>query len=152
MSYIDQSILPDEQILYRTKKHYIMFLPSALWTIGAIFLLLNSNPMVVKVSGLFAVIAAFYWIGAYLTYTVSEFAVTNKRILMREGFFLKHTNDTRLATISNVFVTQNPLGQILNYGVVVIKTYGGDEDPFRDIPLPFEFKKCLQIQLDKLVK
>ncbi len=147
MSYIDQSIMPNETLLYRTKKHYIMFLPSAVWTAGAIFFLFNPNDYVKYAGLVFGALALFFWLGAFLDYSVSEFGITDKRVLMREGFFVKHVNETLLSTLANVSVNQNPLGQILNYGVVIIKTYGGDDDPFMDIPNPNEFKKQLQIQL-----
>jgi uncharacterized membrane protein YdbT with pleckstrin-like domain len=152
MSYIDQTILPDETILYRTKKHYIVFLQPALWSIGALILFFNASPYVMYSGTVFALIAAFFWIITFLNFSVSEFAITNKRIIMREGFFVKHTNETRLSTIANVGVDQSIFGQILGYGIVTIKTYGGDDDPFSDIPNPFVFKKQLQTQLDQITK
>lgn len=152
MGYIDRTMLPDEKILYRTKKHYIVFLQPALWACGALFFLLNASPYVVKAGWVFAAIAFFSWLNAYVNYAVSEYAITNKRLIMCEGFFIKHTNDTRLATISNLNVDQTLFGQILNYGVLIIKTYGGDDDPFMDIPKPFEFKNCLQMQLDQVTE
>ena len=150
MNYIDQNVLPDEKILYRTKKHIIVFLTPLLWTLAALFLSLNGSPYVFKAGLVFGGIALYSWAMTYLNYSVSEFAVTDKRIMMREGFFLKHTNETRISTISNVGVDQNIFGQMLNFGVIIIKTYGGDDDPFMDIDKPFEFKKFLQMQLEKV--
>jgi uncharacterized membrane protein YdbT with pleckstrin-like domain len=150
MTYFEKSILPDEQILYRTKKHYIIFLNPFLWTCAAIFLFTLPNPFMLKISMVFGAIALFFWLVKLLDYSVSEYAVTTKRILMREGFFIRHINETRIATISNVNIDQNIFGQILNFGVIIIKTYGGDDDPFLDIPKPFLFKKVLETQLDKI--
>lgn len=149
MNYIDQTLLPDEKVLYRTKKHYIIFLQPLLWTLGACIFLFNSNPIVIKTGLVFLLIAACSWINMWLNYIVSEFAVTNQRIIMREGFFLKHTNETLISTLANLNVTQNILGQLLGYGVVTLKTFGGNDDPFTDIPQPFEFKKRLQEQQSK---
>lgn len=150
MSYLDHNILPGEQILYRTRKHFIIFLQPVLWTCAAVFLMCVDNPLVVKAGMVFGVIALFSWLAQFLTYSVSEYAVTTKRILMREGFFVKHTNETRIATISNVNIDQNVFGQLFNFGVIIIKTYGGDDDPFTDIPKPFIFKKVLEMQLDQV--
>lgn len=151
MGYLQQSMLPDEQLLYHTKKHFIFFFQPFLWTCATLFLLSVDNPYVNKAAFVFGAISAFYWISKLLDYYVSEFYITNKRILMREGFFIRHINETRLATISNVNIDQNILGQILNYGTVIIKTFGGDDDPFMEIPKPFVFRKVLQMQLDKIV-
>lgn len=151
-NYIDQNLLPDEKVLYRTKKHYIIFFQPAVWTLATIAILFYPHPFVSAIAALFAVIMLFSWGNAWLNYTVSEYAVTTNRILMREGFFQKHVNETRIATIANVNIIQGPLGQVLNFGTVVIKTYGGDDDPFVEIPKPTEFKKQLEIQLNQLQK
>lgn len=37
MSYIDRNLLSEETILFRTKKHLIIFLPALIWTIFAIY-------------------------------------------------------------------------------------------------------------------
>lgn len=152
MAYIDQNLLPDEKILYRTKKHFIIFLIPVIWTLGAVFFYFNSNPMVVKISLIFVIAALFTWLNAFLIYYTSDFAVTNKRISMKEGFFFRHANDTRLTTIANVTVNQSLLGQILNYGTVVINTFGGTADPFSEINSPVAFQKLLQEQIDLLAR
>ncbi len=152
MSYIDHNVLPDEQLLYRTKKHYIIFLNPFVWSCAATVLLTNSNEYVVKAGMVFGAIALFFWLGKLLDYFASEYAVTNKRILMREGFFVKHINETRIATISNVNIEQNLFGQLFGFGIIILKTYGGNDDPFTDIPKPFLFKRVLEMQLDRVTK
>lgn len=167
-NYIDQNILPDEKILYRTKKHYIIFFRPVVWTLATIAILfypshaffqndttaalfyLNHPTQILGV--LFAFIMLLSWANAWLIYSVSEYAVTTNRILMREGFFAKHINETRIATIANVNIVQGPVGQLLGFGTVVIKTFGGNDDPFIEIPNPLEFKKQLEIQLNQLQK
>lgn len=150
MAYIDQNLLTDEQILYRTKKHYIIYLIPLVWTIATVFFYFSANPIIVKISYIFAIGAVFNWLNALLIYYTADFAVTNKRISMKEGFFFRHSNDTRLTTISNVTVNQSLLGQLLNYGTVVINTFGGTADPFSEIDSPLAFQKMLQSQIDHI--
>lgn len=152
MSFLDNNLLPGEEIIYRTRKHMIIFLIPALLTIFTFFFLMNSNPFIVKATIFPAGAALITWCNQLLTYVTSEFAVTNKRIRMREGFFLRHTNETRLATIADVSVNQSLLGQILNYGTIFINAFGGGEDPFTMIAAPNEFQKQLQTQLDKITR
>jgi uncharacterized membrane protein YdbT with pleckstrin-like domain len=150
MSYIDKNLLPDEQIIYRTKKSLIIFINPLLWTIGAIIFLLNENPFIIKAAAIFGLIAIGSWLNTLLTYVTSEFAVTNKRIMMKEGFFFRHSNETRLTTVAKVSVNQSLLAQVLNYGTVFINAFGGDTDAFTAIDSPVEFQKQTQEQLDKL--
>lgn len=152
MTQLDNNLLSDEQILYRTKKHWIIFFTPALLTIAAFFFLLNQNEYVYRIAWLPAIAAVITGINQFLLYITSEFAVTNKRIIMREGFFFKHTNETRLTTIANASVYQSLLGQILNYGAIEIQAFGGNTDPFTLIAHPNTFQKQLQNQLDKMTK
>ncbi|EKD53945.1 MAG: putative membrane-associated protein [uncultured bacterium] len=152
MGLIDRNLLPDEQILYRTKKHIIIFLTPLIWIIATLFFLLNPNPMVVKVAIAPAIAALITGVNQWLDYMTSDFAVTNKRILMKEGFFFRHTNDLRLATVSNITVNQSLLGQMLDYGTVVINPFGGENDIFTAIAHPLTFQKESQAQLDKMVR
>lgn len=152
MQSLAKNLLPDEQIIYQTKKHWIIFLIPAVLAIMTIFSLFNSNPYIVKMAFIPAIGTIITLANQILLYITSEFAITTRRIMMREGFFFRHTNETRLASIANVSVTQSLLGQMLNYGAVVIYAFGGGTDPFLQIAFPNEFQKQLQNQLDKIVK
>lgn len=147
MSYIDKNLLADEKIIFRTKKSLIIFVSPLCWTIAAIVCFLNSNLYVAKIALAPALAAIFFWLNQFIHYTFSDFAITNKRVLMREGFFYRHTNDTLLATVSNVTVNQSLLGQAFHYGTVFINTFGGGADPFGEINNPVAFQKALQWHL-----
>ncbi len=149
---MDKNLLPDEQIIYRTKKHWIIFFNPVIWAIATVFLLFNSNPLIVKMAIAPAFLTLITGINQWLDYITSKFVVTNKRVMMKEGFFTRHANELRLATVSNMTVNQSLLGQMLDYGIVVINPFGGGSDIFRDIAHPFEFQKQAQAQLDRLVK
>lgn len=152
MGYIDKNLLKNEVVLYRTKKHLIVFFMPLVLTAIAVFFLVNSNPYIVKIAVFPAIAAIVSWGNQLLEYFTAEFAITDKRILMKEGFFFRHANDTRLMTIATVTVNQSLLGQILNYGTVVINTYGGGTDPFSEIDNPSHFQKTLQEQINQATK
>lgn len=152
MSFLDKNILSGEEIIYRTRKHFIIFIGPVAMTLFFFFFLFNSNPFVVRFSWIPAIGALILWANGALTYMTSEFAVTNKRILMKEGFFIRHMNETRLNAIANVAVYQSLLGQVLDYGSLSINTFGSETDAFMQIAHPNEFQKQLQGQLDKLVR
>ncbi len=158
MSYIDKNLLPDEKILFRTKKHIILFFYPLLCTIIIIYFAhlsktvftifsgLQSLPF--TVNGILGGIALIYWLYAWLEYRFSDFAVTNKRIMMREGFFYRHTREMRLNTISQVDVDQSLLGQLLDYGILSINAFGA-YDSFTLIAKPYAFQKCINEQIDR---
>jgi uncharacterized membrane protein YdbT with pleckstrin-like domain len=141
---ISKNLIADETVLYSTKKHFIIFLVPFFWTLLALFFLTNANPFVVKISYGLLLLSSLAWLNQFLLYSASEFAITNKRVMMREGFFYRHTNETRLSAIANVGVNQSLLAQAFNYGTLFINTFGGETDKFTEINGPIEFQKKLQ--------
>jgi len=150
MSYIDKNLLADEQIIYRTKKHFIIFFTPAFWLAVALFCRFNSNPILINIAFGPAIVALLTGGYQWLNYVTSEFAITNKRVMMKEGFFFRHANELRLATVSNISIVQSLLGQMLNYGSIVINPFGGNNDVFTQIASAGKFEKAAQEQLDKL--
>lgn len=153
MSYIDRNLLEDEQIRFRTKKHKIVFFFPVILTIFVIFATryMLGNAILVKVVWAPWVVLALYWSAILIEYLFSEYAVTNRRVMMREGFFYRHANETRLAAISQVNIDQSLLAQILNYGTVSINAFGA-YDAFPLVAKPFEFQRQVNEQLDRTVK
>jgi uncharacterized membrane protein YdbT with pleckstrin-like domain len=152
MSYIDKNLVTDERVIFRTRKHKIIFFMPVVLTFLCAYITpyMRDNPILINVQWAPWVVAAIFW-GYYgLLYLTSEFAVTNKRVMMREGFFYRHANEVRLTTISQVNVDQSLLGQILNYGAVSINAFGAF-DAYTMIAKPFIFQKFVNEQLDRLV-
>jgi uncharacterized membrane protein YdbT with pleckstrin-like domain len=151
MGYIDKNLLPGEKILFRTKKHVIIFLVPILWSIFSIyaFSYMHANEILTRVEWAPWVVALILWFYALLEYAFSEFVVTDKRLMMREGFFYRHTNEMRLSTISQVNVDQSLIGQYLDYGDVSINAFGAF-DSYSLIAGPNTFQKYVNEQLDIL--
>jgi uncharacterized membrane protein YdbT with pleckstrin-like domain len=150
MSYLDSNLLPDERILFRTKKHPIIFFGPVVMLVFAVFVsvYLRQHAMTRLVIIVPWLAAALIWGVVWLNYYTSEFAVTNKRVMMREGFFVRHANELRLTAISQVNVEQNLLGVMLNFGTVQINAFGAF-DGYSMIDHPGVFQKTVNEQLDR---
>jgi len=151
MSYIRNNLLPDEQIIFYTQKHIIIFLYPVLLTIIAIaaYFYMQGNPILPAVSWAPMLIALIFWAYAALEFGFSEFAVTNKRVMMREGFFTRHANEMRIQAISQVNIEQGLLAQMLGYGTVAINAFGAF-DNYTIIANPVMFQRTVNEQLDKI--
>jgi uncharacterized membrane protein YdbT with pleckstrin-like domain len=169
MSYIDKNLLPDEKILFRTRKNFIVFRVTAFFLLLTLFFCSNTHyanlindtiyqftmsiPYLNKMHRLPAVF--FFLLALYsgarqgLLWGTSDYVVTNTRIVMKQGFFDRYVSETRLNTVSHVSVDQSMLGQILNYGTIVINGFGGNQDYFIQVNRPNEFQKAVQSQLSK---
>jgi uncharacterized membrane protein YdbT with pleckstrin-like domain len=153
MSLIDKNLLPGENILFRTRKHIIIFFIPIALVILTLFLsvYMTSIAILARFAWLPPIIGLIYFASAYLEYITSEFVVTDKRVVMREGFFNRHANELRLATVSQVNVYQGIFGQMLGFGDISLNAFGA-YDVFVLIAHPFEFQKVLNEQLDKLTR
>lgn len=150
MSSIDKNLLPDEKIVFRTKKHKIIFLTPVILTIFSVFATsyIETNPILTNFLWAPWLVTLIFWSYVGLEYLTSEFVVTNKRVMMREGFFNRHSTEMRLSAISQVIVDQNLLGQMLNYGIVSINAFGAF-DAFPTVSQPILFQQSVNQQIDK---
>ena len=153
MSYIDRNLLPEERILFRTKKHIIVFFFPVILLFICIYATpyMSQNPILVKLVWAPWLVAGIFWAYVGLDYMTSEFAVTNKRVMMREGFFYRHANEMRLTTISQINIDQSLVGQLLNYGRITLNAFGA-YDSFPMIANPNRFQKYVNEQLDILTR
>lgn len=153
MSYIDRNLLPDERIVFRTKKHWIIFFVPVVLMMLSCYLdpYLRQNDILVKIVLAPWVVTALLFGYYSLEYMTSEYAVTNKRVMMREGFFTRHSNEMRLNAISQVNVDQNLIGMALHYGTVSINAFGAF-DSYPLINRPTLFQKFVNQQLDTVAK
>ena len=153
MSYLDRNLLPDEKILFRTRKHFMVFFFPAVLVVFSAYATtyMQTNPILINFDWAPWVVVLLFWGQVALDWVSSEFAVTNKRVMMREGFFYRHTNEMRISAISQVNVDQSLIGQMLNYGIVSINAFGA-YDAFSMVANPFTFQKYVNEQLDKITR
>jgi len=149
MGYIDKNLLPGETVEYRARLHPVIFLQSALFAVvGVAFVVYGlSNPAMAAfwmLGVVFLLYAAGVGVGRAILYTSSEFAITNKRVLIKVGFIHRHTLEMLLAKVETVRVDQGLVARLLGYGTIVVTGTGGTNEPFTSIADPLEFRKQVQ--------
>jgi uncharacterized membrane protein YdbT with pleckstrin-like domain len=149
VSYVDKNLLPGETVEYRARLHKIIFLHPALFAIVGLgfvgFGLLNPGLAAFWMLGLvFLLYAAGVGAGRALRYATSEFAITNKRVLIKVGFIHRHTLEMLLTKVETVRVDQGLLARMLGFGTIVVTGTGGTNEPFPSIADPLEFRRQVQ--------
>jgi uncharacterized membrane protein YdbT with pleckstrin-like domain len=94
----------------------------------------------------FAVLAA---IPAFVRRHSSEFAVTNKRVVVKVGLVRRHSTEILLRQVEGITVDQGIFGRILDYGTIVIEGTGSDRTPYKAIGGPMRFRLAVQEQIEK---
>ena len=150
MSYIDQNLISGEAVTYKAQLHWIVFVQPVLLSIAiaglaglAIYL---GNGW--AGAGILAVAAVPIVVTA-ISRSSAEFAVTNKRVILKTGFIQKKTAEMFLNKIESVSVDQSILGRILGHGTIVIRGTGGTLEPFDRVSSPLEFRRQIQEQIGR---
>jgi uncharacterized membrane protein YdbT with pleckstrin-like domain len=141
MSYVDKSLIPNESVLFRTRLHWIVFI----WPV--VFLLVAIGALAYHYShtaAVLLVIALVLFLARFVVYMASEFAVTNKRVVIKVGFLQRRTLEMMLTKVEAIAVTQNLLGQIFDCGTITVTGTGGTREPFAQIRGPLEFRRAVQ--------
>jgi uncharacterized membrane protein YdbT with pleckstrin-like domain len=143
MSYIEEGLLEGEQVIYRTTLHWIIFLWPAFLFLLAGFIALGSDGAAAFFFALAGVVGTY----AFIKYASSEFCVTNKRVLVKAGLIERRSLELLLTKVEGVAVDQGLLGQMFDYGTIVVLGTGGTRKPFKEIAAPFYFRKKVREQV-----
>ena len=143
MSYVEENLMKDEQVVYQTNLHWFVYLlPIVLMLVALVMFLATPAAGLI-----FLVLAGVVGLGVWLTASNAEFAVTNKRVLMKVGWLNRRSLELLLSKIESISVEQGLGGKMWGYGTIVIGGTGGSHEPFKNIADPFEFRKQVQEQI-----
>ena len=156
--YVQDILMPEEQILHHSKVHYILYFPGVFMILAAIGLtycmpgfltFLQISPVdqgswfsVAKfiavtlfLAGVVMILKA--WVKIYST----ELVVTDKRVLVKVGISTAITAEIDRSRISSVVVRKPLLGRILDYGWIGIYGYSGDITGLPVLASPHEIQR-----------
>ncbi|MGE3303591.1 MAG: PH domain-containing protein [Hyphomonadaceae bacterium] len=128
VQYVDRSLANGEQVLLRGQW------PATYWALAWAALI-----------GLgWLVIGLFIFAGAALHMMTTEFAVTNRRIILKRGWITLDTQEFSPANVEEVRVSQSLLGKIFGFGRVIATGTGEGVITFPPMSRPIEFRRAIQ--------
>ncbi|HYA43476.1 MAG TPA: PH domain-containing protein [Syntrophobacteraceae bacterium] len=150
MSYIEKNLMNGENILYRARLHWVVFVWPVIWFIVAISCFNHGTDAAVLAGRLFVLIAALKGIESFITFSTSEFGVTNQRVIAKVGFIRRNSTEIFLAKLEAIQVNQSISGRVLGYGSITVSGTGGTRDAFHNISNPLALKLKIQEQISML--
>ena len=142
MSYIKDNLNTGEKINYFEKPSikpvivvFFMFFPAIFF----ISLVLDWIPIIFPI--IFTVI---FLLGTLTTIYVTEYAITNKRVITKRGLIVRIVEEMNLGSIEGVNFGQGIFGRIFNYGSIIISGRGTSNVHFKDIDNPVEIRKKIK--------
>jgi uncharacterized membrane protein YdbT with pleckstrin-like domain len=149
LSYIDRHLLTGEVVRFRTRLHWKIFVVPVLVTIAMVALglwAISAERQVLAIPP--AVIALLLLGAAWLRRHSSEFAVTNKRVIIKLGVTTTRSMELLLPKIEGITVTQSLWGRMFGFGEIVVTGSGGTQEPFDGIQSPLDFRQAVQAATD----
>ena len=146
MSYVQHVLQPGEVVRHTAAIHWVVYWP------GTLILLLAAVPygyahsgqhatlLWEVVAGAFAIIALVLLFREWFTWWTTEIAVTNRRVIYKEGFIRRNTVEMHMDKVESVDVDQSILGRLLDYGDVTVKGTGTGFEPLKTISAPIELR------------
>jgi uncharacterized membrane protein YdbT with pleckstrin-like domain len=157
-SYINQALVPGEEIVANTHFHWtnwvwpvLMFLlPVVLYAASLVYVGANTRVWLNYV--LWALIAAglFYFLWELIRIRATEIAVTDRRFIRKTGWIAHETSEIELRSIEEVGLKQSVLGRIFGYGDMTIRGTGAGLIVMEGIDAPKSLQKSIQTAQEKL--
>ncbi len=160
MSYLENKLTADEELIYEAKLHWIILLKPIIFLLLLGVVIANLEKYQVFH---YLPIALLYKNHIYLTVIVlfgcwpllniliqkwsTHIGITNQRLLCKRGFIAIDLNGMPLSKIENIDSYQSILGRILGYGAITVKGSGSTPIYLYDISKPMEFRNELASRL-----
>lgn len=146
MGFVEKNLMPNESIIFTTKLSAIrQFLPPVTWSLFGLAMIFSGrdNP-----AGYILTAIGFVLLGRnFLAYSQSEFAVTNKRVIIKVGIIRRKSLDILLTKVESVGLNQSILDRLYGCGTIVINGSGNVSQAFPDVEGPVEFRGHVQSQI-----
>lgn len=136
MSFIEKNLSTNERILYKSKLHWIIYIRGLF--LAVLGLLVGSASY--SACGFLVFIGVLSLITAFIVDKSSEFAVTNKRVILKTGLLSRKFCEIQLNKSEGLQIEEGVLGRMFGYGKMRVSS-GGVIEVFSPIAKPFEFKR-----------
>ena len=149
MSYVQRVLQPDETLVYATTRHWFVYLRAIFLALVTLALLIGSRflpsdsglvTVLLIAAAIGAVLTLWFWLVGFADRAGTEFAVTNRRVIYKEGLIRRRTVEMNLSAVESVDVEQSILGRMLDFGHVRVIGTGGSPTPYPMISDPLTFR------------
>lgn len=128
MRYIDESLAPGETIIRRGQW------PMIYW-VGAWAALLLLGIIIVGV---------FIFATMVIKMKTTDFAVTNRRVILKEGWLNRRTHELAVESVESVSLDQSIWARLFGFGRVVVTGTGEATIVFPPMAHPVDFRRAIE--------
>lgn len=150
MSYVNSVLQPGETIKAIGKLHWIIFIRAFVLLVAGIVLLIYASSLTTQlgfalrmVGWAVLALALLAALHAWFTRWIIEVAVTNRRVIYKEGFLRRRTVEMNMTKVESVDVEQSILGRLLGFGSIRVRGTGQGIENIPPIASPLELRSTI---------
>jgi membrane protein YdbS with pleckstrin-like domain len=160
VGYTESLLATNETIVYRTKQHWMAPILGTLKGVAVLVggVILFTLQLTMGTDGFVGFLRTVtFWISlalivvgivmvgySYIQWWVEDYVVTNQKVVKVAGLLTKRASGAALEKITDVVMTQGPLGRILTYGTLTIATASDTSDlTYQTMRKPAEFRRTV---------
>jgi uncharacterized membrane protein YdbT with pleckstrin-like domain len=152
MSYIQENLMTGESVVYCAHLHWAVYLRPII--LGILSILVCFADLEIQFKGaamaVFLLLVLPMLLSVWIRTKTSEFAVTNKRIMIKTGLFRRSSLEILLTKVEGIIVHQSISGRIFDFGTILVSGTGGAKTPYPNIAAPMRFRREVQEQIEKI--
>jgi len=145
MSYIEQSLASNEQLLYRAHFHWLY--RAAAWRLllaAGVGALAYDRAYPVWASAALVSLGVLVFLAIMLPIWAQQIAVTNQRLIHRRGLVRRSTEELQLRAVEEILLEQSILGRIFGFGRVIVSGTGLEDLRLPALAEPVKLRRMIQ--------
>ena len=135
--------MPNNQIVYQSHLHWVIFLWPVVFMVAAVYVGLNFEA-INTIALFFAVMGLAWFLMVWMTYQFSSLTIKQKQVILRTGFFIRETTDIPFNKIESIDIRQTLLGSMFKYGSLVITGTGGTKQLIHYLNRPLTCRRYIE--------
>jgi uncharacterized membrane protein YdbT with pleckstrin-like domain len=151
MAYYTKVLQPGENIRFVGRLHWMIYDKSILCAVLAAVAAIGATQVgdgpprfvVLVVAGLLVVFAVRWFLAAWLRRVTTEIVVTDRRVIHKQGWISRRTEEMNITKVETVDIEQRLGGRILGYGTVWIRGVGGGLEPLPRVDAPLALRNAI---------
>jgi uncharacterized membrane protein YdbT with pleckstrin-like domain len=149
MSYAKSVLQPGEHIVVTGRLHWIIYWPAIFFLVLGTVLVwwewadARSDTLIAVTATAFGVLFLVSFLRAWFVRWITEFAVTNKRVIYKKGFIWRQSAEMNMDKVEAVDVTQSIPGRMFDYGTIHVRGTGTGIEHLHRIAQPLALRNAI---------
>ena len=142
MSYVDQNLMPDEQVVHRGAVHWFSIVRGVAEALAGGIVALSTDGAMMAVGVVVAAAGIGHLILGLVHMKTTELVITSRRVIAKFGLIKRNTMELSHDRVESLNVTQSVIGRVLDFGTVSVNGTGGRMAPIPKIAHPLRFRRA----------